>query len=157
MSLSAIWTIRVKNGREREAALLLRTKAEHHKLRVLSILVVDNLKGYLFCEGPKHDVETAVKEIMQFAGKVIGKVTIDQLDQHLMPRPTIESIQVNDIVEITGGPFKGSRARITAMSVTREEITLELLDSRISIPLVMHADNVRKLESPSTSDSLDNY
>ena len=103
------------------------------------------------------NVETAVKEIMQFAGKVIGKVTIDQLDQHLMPRPTIESIQVSDIVEITSGPFKGSRARITSMSVTREEITLELLDSRISIPLVMHADNVRKLESASTTESLDNY
>lgn len=157
MGLSAIWTVRVKNGRERDAALLLKSKSEHHKLKIQSILVVDTLKGYLFCEGPKHDVEEGVKEIITFAGKVIGKVTIDQLDQHLMPRPTIEAVQKGDIVEIISGPFKGSRARIISMSVTREELTLELLDSRISIPLVMHADNVRKIESASASDSLDNY
>src|SRR3990172_3281159 len=146
MSTSAIFTLRVKNGRERDAALLLKSKVEHHKLNIQSILVVDNLRGYIFAEGTKHDVEAGAKEISQFAGKVIGKVTLESLDQHLVPKPTISTISVGDIVEIISGPFKGSRAKIRELTLTREELTLDLLDSRISIPLIMHADTVRLVE-----------
>ena len=157
MGLSAIWSIRVKNGREKEAALLLKNKIEHHKLSVKSILVVDTIRGYIFAEGEKPAVEMAVKEIPQFAGRVIGKVPLEQLEQHLAPRPTIQEVNVGDIVEIISGPFKGSRAKISQMTMTREELTLDLLDSRISIPLVMHADSVRKLESRKIENELSDY
>ena len=59
---------------------------------------------------------------------------------------------VGDIVEIISGPFKGSRAKIVTITMTREEITVELLDSRITIPIVIHADYVRKLESGDTTN-----
>ena len=154
MGPSSIFSVRIKNGREKEAALLLKSKIEHYKLAIDSILVVDSIKGYIFVEGTKHDVEKGVDEMKIFAGKIIGKVTVEELDAHLIPKPTIEAVNVVDIVEIIAGPFKVSRAKFSGMSVTREELTLDLLDSIITIPIVLHADNVRKIESAASIDQI---
>lgn len=147
MSYSAIFIVRVRNGREKEAAIAMQDKAEFHARDVRSILVVENVPGYIFVEGSKQDVNETCGDVSQFRARVIGKTDIEELSKHLEPKPTIEGVNVGDIVEIISGPFKGSRAKISSMTVTREEITVELLDSRITIPIVIHADYVRKIES----------
>jgi len=62
-------------------------------------------------------------------------------------KPTIEGLHVNDIIEIISGPFKGSRAKINRIDVGREEVTVELLDSQIPIPIKLHSDFCKVIES----------
>ena len=153
MSYSAIFIVRVKNGKEKDAALAFKEKSEFKNRNIYSVLVIENVMGYIFVEGDKHDVELTCNDVSQFRAKILGKTTLEDLNKHLEPKPTIQGIKVNDIVEIISGPFKGSRAKIVSITMTREEITVELLDSRITIPIVIHADYVRKLESGDSTTS----
>jgi transcriptional antiterminator NusG len=137
----------VKNGKEKDAALAFKEKSEFKDRKIYSVLVIENVMGYIFVEGDKHDVEVTCTDVSQFRAKILGKTSLEDLNQHLEPKPVIQGIKVGDIVEIISGPFKGSRAKIVTITMTREEITVELLDSRITIPIVIHADYVRKLES----------
>jgi transcriptional antiterminator NusG len=139
--------VRVKNGKEKDAALAFKEKAEFKDRNIFSVLVIENVMGYIFVEGNKHDIESTCSDVSQYRAKILGKTSLEDLNKHLEPKPTIQGVNVGDIVEIISGPFKGSRAKIVSMIMTREEITVELLDSRITIPIVIHADYVRKLES----------
>ncbi|MHA1237260.1 MAG: KOW motif-containing protein, partial [Candidatus Hodarchaeales archaeon] len=65
----------------------------------------------------------------------------------LVPTPVIEGLKSGDIVEITEGPFKGSQARISSIYQAREEITVDLLTSSVTIPIVLHADSVRLVQA----------
>jgi len=145
--------VRVKNGKEKDAALAFKEKAEFKNRNIYSVLVIENVMGYIFVEGEKHDVEVTCTDVSQFRAKILGRETLDNLSKHLEAKPTIQGIKVSDIVEIISGPFKGSRAKIVSLTMTREEITVELLDSRITIPIVIHADYVRKLESGESATS----
>lgn len=147
LSFSAIFIVRVRNGKEKDSSIAFREKAEYNNRQIYTILAIENINGYIFVEGEKHAVEKTCKDISQFRAKILGKTTLEDLNKHLEPKPTIQGVNVGDIVEIISGPFKGSTAKISSMSVTREEVTVELLDSRITIPIVIHADYVRKIES----------
>jgi transcriptional antiterminator NusG len=58
----------------------------------------------------------------------------------------IEELDVEDTVEIVGGPFKGMKAKITRIDETKEEVTLELLEATFTLPITVHADYVRLAE-----------
>lgn len=139
--------MRVRNGKEKDAALAFKEKSEFKNRNVSAVLVIENVMGYIFVEGIKYDIEQTCSDVSQFRAKILGKTSLEDLNRHLEPKPTIQGIKVGDIVEIISGPFKGSRAKIVQIKASSEEITVELLDSRITIPIVIHADYVRKLES----------
>jgi transcriptional antiterminator NusG len=148
LSFSAIFIVRVKNGKEKDAALAFKEKAEFNKRNISTILSIENINSYIFVEGEKNDVAATCQDLTsQYRTKILGKTTLEELEKHLEPKPTILALTVGDIVEVVSGPFKGSTAKISSMTETREEIQIELLDSRIRIPIVIHADYVRKIDS----------
>ena len=153
----SIYSVRTAKGRERDAAFLLQQKALYHKLDVKSILSVDVLKGYIFVEGQKYDIDQGVSMISQFRGKRLEQeLTIEELESHLVPKPTIEGLHINDVVEIIQGPFKGSRAKVKLISTNKEEITVELAESKsLTIPIIIHADMVRRIELASERSESD--
>ena len=63
-----------------------------------------------------------------------------------MPKKPTEVLGVGDIVEITGGPFKGMRAKITRIDKTKAEVTLELLEATFTLPITVHSDYVKLVE-----------
>ena len=151
MSFSAIFIVRVKNGKEKDAAVAFKEKSEFNNRKIYTILSIENINSYIFVEGERHDVEATCQDLTsQFRTKILGKTTLEELEKHLEPKPTILALKVGDIVEVISGPFKGSTAKISSMTATREEIQIELLDSRIRIPIVIHADYVRKIDTSET-------
>ncbi len=143
MARQAIFTLRTTIGQERNAAMLIQQKVNLHQLNVMSLLVPETLKGYLFIEAHPMAIEDAISGIPHVRSKVVGKVAIKELEHLLIPTPNIEQIAVGHIVEITSGPFKGSTAKISQVNMPREEVTVELMDSPVTIPVVIHADYVR--------------
>lgn len=139
-----IYCYKVKKGREFNAAEIVANRADLTKLDIRTILVTE-IQGYLFIEGDVQDI-TKVVENAHYIGKQLGRVPVTELENHLIPTPVIEGLKKNDIVEIIDGPFKGSQARISSIYQAREEITVDLMTSSVTIPIVLHADSVKLIQ-----------
>ncbi|MHA1771302.1 MAG: transcription elongation factor Spt5 [Candidatus Thorarchaeota archaeon] len=115
--------------------------------RVKAILVPETLRGYVFIETEEYrDVEIAISGVPHVRGRVGGKVSLDEIDKYLVPKPAAEGIAITDIVEIISGPFKGERAKVTRVDSAKEELIVELIDSPHTIPMRIHADFVKLVE-----------
>ena len=55
-------------------------------------------------------------------------------------------IAEGDIVELIAGPFKGEKARVQRIDESKEEITVELFEAMVPIPVTVRGDNVRVLQ-----------
>jgi len=55
------------------------------------------------------------------------------------------------VVELISGPFKGEMARVKRVDQTKEEITVELFEAMVPIPITVRGDNVRVLSRDEAS------
>ncbi|MFX0170644.1 MAG: transcription elongation factor Spt5 [Candidatus Hodarchaeota archaeon] len=140
-----IYCYKVKKGQEFNAAEVIANRADLLNFDIRTILVTE-ISGYLFIEGDIIDINQAV-ESAHYVGKQLGRVPISELEGHLIPTPVIEGLKKNDIVEIIDGPFKGSQAKISSIYHSREEITVDLMTSSVTIPIVLHADSVKLIQT----------
>ncbi|KYH41164.1 MAG: Transcription elongation factor Spt5 [Candidatus Bathyarchaeota archaeon B63] len=139
-----IFAVRTTVGQERNVSNLIAGRAEANKIMIRSILVPEALKGYIFIEadGP-HIVEEAISGIRHVRSRVPGMVSFSEIEKYVVVKPVIEELDVSDLVEVTGGPFKGMRAKITAIDRAKEEVTIELLEATFTLPITVHADYVK--------------
>jgi len=142
-----IFAVRTTVGQERNVSNLIAGRAEANKIPLRSILVPDTLKGYIFVEanGP-HIVEEAIMGIKHVRSRVPGVVSFAEVEKYVVIKPIIEELDVNDVVEVTGGPFKGMKAKITEIDKAKEEVTIELLEATFTLPITVHADYVKITE-----------
>ncbi|NVM29488.1 MAG: transcription elongation factor Spt5 [Candidatus Helarchaeota archaeon] len=151
---TSIFAIRTTIGQEKGVAHLLTKRMETMKLKTLkSILVPEQLKGYVFVEaGAAEEVGQACMGIPHIRGKPIGTIALNQIEHFLIPRVPTEGLAVGDLIEIIGGPFKGEKAKVTRIDTTKEEVTLELLESTYPIPIKVHADYIKLIEKGDRED-----
>jgi transcriptional antiterminator NusG len=142
-----IFAVRTTVGQERNVSNLITGRVEANKIPIRAILVPEILKGYIFIEadGP-HIVEEAIMGIKHVRSRVPGLVSFSEVEKYIVVRPVIEELDVNDLVEVIGGPFKGMRAKITDIDRTKEEVTIELLEATFTLPITVHADYVKVTE-----------
>jgi transcriptional antiterminator NusG len=142
-----IFAVRTTTGQERNVGKLVAAKIEMKKIPIKAILVPETLRGYVFIEanGP-HFVEEAIAGIKHVRSRVPGLVSFSEVERYIIRKPIIEELSENDIVEITGGPFKGMRAKITRIDKTKEEVTLELLEATFTLPITVHSDYVKLVQ-----------
>ncbi|KPV61851.1 MAG: Transcription elongation factor Spt5 [Candidatus Bathyarchaeota archaeon BA1] len=144
---TAIFAVRTTAGQEKNVAELIAARVETHQLPIKAILVPEMLKGYVFIEaGGPHFVEEAISGIKHVRSRVPGIVSFSEVERYIVIKPVIEELDVEDLVEIVGGPFKGMRAKITRVDRTKEEVTLELLEATFTLPITVHADYVKLVE-----------
>jgi transcriptional antiterminator NusG len=144
---TAVFAVRTTAGQEKNVANLIAARVATNKLPIKAVLVPEMLKGYVFIEadGP-HFVDEAIAGIKHVRSRVPGIVTFSEVERYIIVRPVIEELDVEDVVEVVGGPFKGMRAKITRLDKTKEEVTLELLEATFTLPITVHADYVRLAE-----------
>ena len=149
---ASIFTVRTTAGQERNAGELIATKVQTSKLQVLSVLVPENLRGYIFIEstGP-HIIDEAIAGIKHVRSRVPGRVTYMDVEKYLVIKPIIEELGVGNIVEVTGGPFKGMRAKITRVNKIKSEATLELLEATFTLPITVNADYLKIIDKGEVS------
>ena len=142
-----IFAVRTTTGQERNVGKLVAAKSEMKKIPIKAILVPETLRGYVFIEanGP-HFVEEAIAGIKHVRSRVPGLVSFSEVERYIIRKPIIEELSENDIVEVTGGPFKGMRAKITRIDKTKEEVTLELLEATFTLPITVHSDYVKLVQ-----------
>ena len=146
-SSSKIFAVKTTTGQEKNVARLISAKVEMTKLPIKSLLVPDTLKGYVFIEadGP-HIVEEAIAGVRHVRSRIPGLVEFAEIERYIVRKPVIEDLNEDDVVEITGGPFKGMRAKITRLDKSKGEVTLELLEATFTLPITVHSDYVKLVE-----------
>ncbi len=148
---SSLFAIRTTIGQEKGVAQLIVKRIESLELTSFkAILVPEQLKGYVFVEAVEaEEVQQACLGLPHIRGKPIGKINIADIEHFLIPRVPTEGLTEGDLVEIIGGPFKGERAKVTRIDTSKEEVTLELLESTYPIPIKVHADYIKLIEKGS--------
>lgn len=144
---TTIFAVRTTAGQERNVANLIALRIEVSQLSIKSILVPDTLKGYVFLEasGP-HFVDEAISGIKHVKSRVPGSVSFNEVERYIVVKSVIEDLDIDDLVEVIGGPFKGMRAKIRRVDESKNEITIELLEATFTLPITVHADYVKLVE-----------
>jgi transcriptional antiterminator NusG len=146
-----IFAISVTTGQEKNVAKFVAARVEMYKIPIKAILVPDVIRGYIFVEAESpHFVEQAITGIKHVKSRVQDFASFSEIEKYIVRKPVIEELNENDIVEITGGPFKGMRAKITRIDRAKEEVTLELLEATFTLPITVHADYVKLVEKAKT-------
>jgi transcriptional antiterminator NusG len=142
-----IFAVKTTTGQEKNVAKLIASKVEMNKIPIKAILVPEVLRGYVFveAEGP-HFVEEAIIGVRHVRSRIPGVINFAEIERYIVRKPIIEELNENDIVEVTGGPFKGMRAKITRIDKAKGEVTLELLEATFTLPITVHSDYVKLVE-----------
>ncbi|MDI6885225.1 MAG: transcription elongation factor Spt5 [archaeon] len=126
-----------------ESAIKDREKSEHG---LKAILVPEELRGYVLIEASFPEViEQVVQSIPHARGLVKGDMGLEEIEHFLTPKPSVTGILEGSIIEIVSGPFKGERARVKKVDEAHEEITIELFEAMVPIPITVRGDSVRVL------------
>ena len=144
---SLIFTLKTQVGKEKNTADLIHSRAQKSKLDIPAILVTPELRGYIFVEGFDEEQLKNVIKTMSYARNLLdGETPVDQIEHFLTPTSAVAKITEGDIVEMVAGPFRGEKAKITHIDYSKEEITVELLDSMVPIPITVRGEQVRVIK-----------
>ncbi len=139
--------VKTQIGQEKTVAEYISSLAKRQKLHIYSILSPKPVRGYIFLEVMSPGlVEEAVSGMRKAKGVVAGESSIDEIEHFLTPKLAVEGIAEGDIVELSAGPFKGEKARVTKIDEANDEITVELFEATVPIPVTVRGDHVRVLE-----------
>ena len=148
--VNRIFAIKTTSKQERTVADNIKKAIETKQtdVNVTAIIVPNELKGYVLIETPEkmNRVEQLV-ELVPHARKVIpGETSLAEVGHFLIPKPVVAGIEEGTIVELIAGPFKGEKAVVKRVDAAKEEITVELYESVVPIPITVRGDNVRVVE-----------
>ncbi len=151
---SNIFSIKTQVGKEQNTADLINSRADKSKLDIPSILVTPELRGYIFVEGfDEERLKNTIKTISYARNVLEGDIPIDQIEHFLTPASAVAKITEGDTVEMVAGPFRGEKAKITHIDYAKEEITVELLDSMVPIPITVRGEQVRVIKRKIEDDN----
>jgi len=141
---SHLFAIRTTGGQEKVVMNLLENKIKMKKINVQSVLLVDNLKGYVVIEAvDANDAFNAIQGIRHIRGQLRGELEFKDIEGYLVKKSTVSELAVDSIVEIIGGPFKGMKATITRVDHEKEEATVILLDASYQLPVTVDANYLK--------------
>ncbi|MDO8873558.1 MAG: transcription elongation factor Spt5 [Methanoregula sp.] len=148
--VNRIFAIKTTSKQERTVAdnILKSIDTKATDVKVTAIIVPNELKGYVLVETPEkmNRIEQLV-ELIPHARKVIsGETSLAEVGHFLIPKPVVAGIEEGTIVELIAGPFKGEKAVVKRVDAAKEEITVELYESVVPIPITVRGDNVRVVE-----------
>jgi len=147
MSEESVYVVKTTANQERSVANILAQLAHRDHYDIRAILVPDELRGYILVEsGDRDELAQAVQMVQHARSLVQGESNIEEVEHFLTPKPTVTGISVDSIVELISGPFKGEKARVKRVDEAHEEITVELFEAMVPIPVTVRGDHVRVLK-----------
>jgi transcriptional antiterminator NusG len=150
--MAEIYTIRTTAGRENIVIDMLTTNVKMHNLSIKSILHPGELKGYVFVEAPLEEVKKTMHGVMHVKGIIEKPVSIEDIQHFVVDTKKAKvSLADGDIVEIIGGPFKREKGKIQRIDQVKDEVTVELLEASIPIPVTISVELVKLLKRAVTS------
>ncbi|MHC1625484.1 MAG: transcription elongation factor Spt5 [Methermicoccaceae archaeon] len=144
---SKFFAVKTTVNQERSVANTIAQIARKSDLDIRALLLPEELRGYVLVESPRREiVESAIMAIPHAKGLVKGDTIFGEVEHFLTPKPSVSGILEGSIVELTAGPFKGEKAKVKRVDELHEEITVELFEAMVPIPITVRGDNVRVLK-----------
>ncbi len=123
---------------------LLETRSKMNKINIQSVLLVDNLKGYVVVEAlDPNAAYQAIEGVRHIRGQLRGELEFQDIEGYLIKKSTVTQLAVDKAVEIIGGPFKGMKATVTRIDHEKEEATVVLLDASYQLPVTVDANYLK--------------
>ncbi|MFC4358595.1 transcription elongation factor Spt5 [Halobium salinum] len=140
-----IFAVKTTASQERTVADMLATKEEPE---IHAVLAPDQLTSYVMVEADNTAVlERLMDEIPHARSIVPGMSSMAEVEHFLSPTPDVEGIAEGDIVELIAGPFKGEKARVQRIDEGKDQVTVELYEATVPIPVTVRGDQIRVLDS----------
>jgi len=141
-----IVTVRATTGRENVVIDSIVSKVKNKNIGIKSLFHPAELSGYFFIEGNMEEIEKAIKGVPHIRGILKGTVPIEKIEPYLIPEKREIKVEIGDIVSIIGGPFKNEKGKVTRFDEQKKEVTVELLEAAIPIPVTISINSVRLVE-----------
>ena len=141
-----IYILRTTSGRENAVINALGIKIRSGESGIKAVLRPGELKGYIFIEGELHEIEDTLKNVPHVRGMIKKAMPVSELQRFLETKKIEIEVSRGDIVEVIGGPFKNEKGRITRVDDSKEEVTIELLEAAIPIPITVSMASIRVIE-----------
>lgn len=138
-----IYTIRTTSGREDVVIDMLESNIRAEKTDVKSIFHPAEIKGYVFVEGGLGAIQKSMHGLMHAKGLIEKPIRMDEIQHFLEQKKAIIRVSDGDTVEIIGGPFKGERGEIKRIDKVKDEVTIELLEASIPIPVTIATEFIK--------------
>lgn len=145
-----LFAMKTTIGQEIPTASLVMIRAKKLKLPISAVLVPPTLRGYVFIEvfaqseSEGRVIVERARGGVKHSREVLDKpIPFAEIENFMVPKSPVAEMEVGDIVDIIAGPFKGERGRVTRIDREKEEVTVELLEATVPIPLTIAASWVK--------------
>jgi transcriptional antiterminator NusG len=103
------------------------------------------IKGYVFMEARDlGDAIQLVQGVPHTKGFVKGEVDFDkEVKPLLQPKSSVLDVKKGDMVELIAGPFKGEKAKVIRVDENKEEVTVELIEATVPIPVTAKGMHIK--------------
>lgn len=154
---SKIYVVRTTIGQEKNVTDMISSRAEREKFEVYSVMMPHDIRGYLMVEAiNRTEIEKTLKGISHSRGIVEGEIEISELERLFKPKPMVTKVEQGDVVELISGPFKGEKARVVRVDLKKEEITVELFEAMVPIPVTVKGDSIKVIRKEESGSEADN-
>lgn len=140
-----MYAVKTTASQERTVADMIMNREESS---VHAALAPESLTSYVMVEADDYAIlERVMDEIPHARNLIPGESSIAEVEHFLSPKPDVEGIAESDIVELVAGPFKGEKARVQRIDETKDQVTVELYEATVPIPVTVRGDQIRVLDS----------
>ncbi len=144
------FVVKVTSGQERIAANILQNKVSKTDLPIYSIIVIEGVRGYIILEAEDEvSARQFVTKGRSIRGVLPKSLSEDEVNKLIEVRSHAVGIEKNDIVEFTTGPFKGYKARVLRVDDLKDDITVELMDVVVPIPITTKMNTAKVIQKAS--------
>ncbi len=140
-----IYAVKTTASQERTVAdMIMNREADE----IHAALAPDSLTSYVMVEADDDGILTRVLDDIPHARTMVpGESDIAEVEHFLSPKPDVEGIAESDIVELIAGPFKGEKAQVQRIDESKDQVTVELYEATVPIPVTVRGDQIRVLDS----------
>ena len=142
-----IYSVKTIIGRENVVIEAIANKAKVTSLPIKAIVHPQEIKGYIFVEAELKDVEAAIRDIPHARGIIRTPLPVEELKKFLKPKEIEIKLADGDIIEVIGGPFKGEKGKVKKFVKEKNEVTIELIEVTVPIPVTVNAGLVKVIDA----------
>ncbi len=146
---TSFYALRTTTGRELDVALVLERRikdllSEGTDLGIKAIIIPPGVRGYVFLETTRlASIYRLIGEIKYVKSQQPIKITLEEIERLVKPKPMIEMIKEGDIVEIVRGPFRGMKAQVISVDRNKNMVMLSILEAAFNVPITVPGDYVK--------------
>ncbi len=141
----SIFAVKTTASQERTVADMIASKEQQE---VHAVIAPDQLTSYVMIEADDSAVLERIMDEIPHARSIIqGTSSMTEVEHFLSPTPDVEGVAEGDIVELIAGPFQGEKAQVQRIDEGKDQVTVELYEATVPIPVTVRGDQIRVLDS----------